>query len=129
MIRRHLRATRIDTLLRPTTLFQSDPQQPEGQGSRPGRGGRSMSALLALEGVHAHYGKSHILHGVDFHVAPGEVVSLLGRNGSGRSTTMKNIMGLVPATTGEILLQGRRLSVVRSSLCSAPRWPWVDSGI
>src|SRR3546814_6895377 len=91
MIRRHLRATRIDTLLRPTTLFQSDPQQPEGQGSLPGRGGRSMSALLALEGVHAHYGKSHILHGVDFHVAPGEVVSLLGRNGSGRPTTMKTI--------------------------------------
>src|SRR3546814_3702255 len=79
-----------------------------------------MGALLALEGVHAHYGKSHILHGVDFHVAPGEVVSLLGRNGSGRSTTMKTIMGLVPATGGEILLQGRRISGARSfEICRA----------
>ena len=79
-----------------------------------------MSALLALKGVHAHYGKSHILHGVDFHVAPGEVVSLLGRNGSGRSTTMKTIMGLVPATGGEILLQGKRISGARSfEICRA----------
>ena len=49
--------------------------------------------ILSVEGLHAHYGKSHILHGVTFDVARGEVVSLLGRNGSGRSTTMKSIMG------------------------------------
>ena len=54
-----------------------------------------MSALLALKGVHAHYGKSHILHGVDMRVGEGEIVSLLGRNGSGRSTTVKAVMGLV----------------------------------
>ncbi|MBS0599520.1 MAG: ABC transporter ATP-binding protein [Comamonadaceae bacterium] len=70
-------------------------------------------ALLELKGVHAHYGKSHILHGVDFHVAPGEVVSLLGRNGSGRSTTMKTIMGLVPPTGGEIRLQGKKIAGAR----------------
>ena len=46
-------------------------------------------ALLSVRDVHAHYGKSHILHGVTFEVGPNEVVSLLGRNGSGRSTTMK----------------------------------------
>jgi len=74
----------------------------------------SAQALLSLKGVHAHYGKSHILHGVDFHIAPGEVVSLLGRNGSGRSTTLKTIMGLVPVTGGEILLQGKRISGARS---------------
>jgi branched-chain amino acid transport system ATP-binding protein len=50
---------------------------------------------LRLSNVHAFYGKSHVLHGVNFHVEPGEIVALLGRNGSGRSTTAKTIMGLV----------------------------------
>ena len=54
--------------------------------------------MLELRGLHAYYGKSHILHGVDMQVGEGEIVSLLGRNGSGRSTTVKTIMGLV---TGE----------------------------
>jgi branched-chain amino acid transport system ATP-binding protein len=51
--------------------------------------------MLQLEGLHAYYGKSHILHGVDMKVGEGEIVALLGRNGSGRSTTVKTIMGLV----------------------------------
>ncbi len=51
--------------------------------------------MLQLAGLHAYYGKSHILHGVDMRVGEGEIVSLLGRNGSGRSTTVKTIMGLV----------------------------------
>jgi len=51
--------------------------------------------MLKLTGLHAFYGKSHVLHGVDMHVGAGEIVSLLGRNGSGRSTTVKTIMGLV----------------------------------
>jgi branched-chain amino acid transport system ATP-binding protein len=53
--------------------------------------------MLQLQDVHAYYGKSHVLHGVNFEVRPGEIVSLLGRNGSGRSTTVKAIMGLVDA--------------------------------
>jgi len=51
--------------------------------------------MLQLTGLHAYYGKSHILHGVDMAVGEGEIVALLGRNGSGRSTTVKTIMGLV----------------------------------
>jgi branched-chain amino acid transport system ATP-binding protein len=51
--------------------------------------------MLTLTDVHAYYGKSHVLHGVTFEVKPGEIVALLGRNGSGRSTTVKAIMGLV----------------------------------
>jgi branched-chain amino acid transport system ATP-binding protein len=51
--------------------------------------------MLKIENLHAYYGKSHVLHGVNFNVAPGEIVALLGRNGSGRSTTAKAIMGLV----------------------------------
>jgi branched-chain amino acid transport system ATP-binding protein len=54
--------------------------------------------MLELKQLHAYYGKSHILHGVDMRVGEGEIVALLGRNGSGRSTTVKTIMGLV---TGE----------------------------
>src|SRR5437867_3412188 len=53
--------------------------------------------MLKLDNVHAFYGKSHVLHGVHFEVQPGEIVALLGRNGSGRSTTVKAIMGLVEA--------------------------------
>lgn len=53
------------------------------------------AALLQVQGLHAYYGKSHILHGVDLTVGEGEIVALLGRNGSGRSTTVKTVMGLV----------------------------------
>ncbi len=51
--------------------------------------------MLTVKDLHAYYGKSHVLHGVSFDVRPGEIVALLGRNGSGRSTTAKSIMGLV----------------------------------
>ena len=54
--------------------------------------------MLEVENLHAYYGKSHVLHGVNFSVGEGEIVSLLGRNGSGRTTTAKAIMGLVQAT-------------------------------
>jgi branched-chain amino acid transport system ATP-binding protein len=57
-----------------------------------------IAAMLKLDNVHAFYGKSHVLHGVHFEVQPGEIVALLGRNGSGRSTTVKTIMGLVDGT-------------------------------
>ena len=61
-----------------------------------------MSALLEIKNLHAFYGKSHVLHGVDLVVGEGEIVSLLGRNGVGRSTTVKATMGQVDAT-GSIL--------------------------
>jgi len=64
--------------------------------------------LLELQGVQAYYGKSRILHGVDMNVREGEIVSLLGRNGSGRSTTVKAIMGLV-AAEGSIRLRDQQI--------------------
>jgi len=64
--------------------------------------------MLEIDNLHAFYGKSHILHGVQFKVAPGEIVALLGRNGSGRSTTAKAIMGLVD-TEGSIVWKGQRI--------------------
>jgi len=54
--------------------------------------------MLKIENLHAFYGKSHVLHGVHFEVGKGEIVALLGRNGSGRSTTAKAIMGMVDCT-------------------------------
>ena len=65
--------------------------------------------MLALREVHAHYGKSHVLHGVTIDVGPGEVVGLLGRNGVGKSTTLKTIMGLVRASAGSLTFEGRDL--------------------
>jgi branched-chain amino acid transport system ATP-binding protein len=61
-------------------------------------------AVLSVEGLNAWYGESHILHGVDFSVRQGEVVTLLGRNGSGRTTTLRAIMGLVGKRVGSIKL-------------------------
>ncbi|PYO36461.1 MAG: ABC transporter ATP-binding protein [Candidatus Rokuibacteriota bacterium] len=62
--------------------------------------------LLAVEGLHAHYGKSHILHGVSLAVDAGEIVCLLGRNGVGKSTTLKSIMGLVAPSRGAVSFKG-----------------------
>lgn len=64
--------------------------------------------MLQLQGLHAYYGKSHILHGVDMRVGEGEIVSLLGRNGSGRSTTVRTVMGLV-AGTGSVKFRGEEI--------------------
>jgi branched-chain amino acid transport system ATP-binding protein len=62
--------------------------------------------ILEVENLHAYYGKSHVLHGVDLSIGAGEIVSLLGRNGVGRSTTVKAIMGLVDAT-GRVDFKGQ----------------------
>jgi branched-chain amino acid transport system ATP-binding protein len=67
-----------------------------------------MSNILELTDLHGFYGKSHVLHGVDMHVSAGEIVSLLGRNGVGRSTTVKAIMGLVEGT-GSIRFEGKEI--------------------
>ena len=69
--------------------------------------------MLKVENLQAFYGKSHVLHGISFTLQPGEIVALLGRNGSGRSTTAKAIMGLVDCT-GDIVWKGRQLAGLRS---------------
>ena len=65
--------------------------------------------MLRITDLHAFYGESHVLHGIDLRVAEGELVTLLGRNGAGRSTTLKSVMGLVGRLSGSIMFNGREL--------------------
>jgi len=66
--------------------------------------------LVKVEGIHAYYGKSHVLNGVSLEVGRGEVVGLLGRNGVGKSTTLKAIMGLLQPSEGRVLFEGRPIT-------------------
>jgi len=64
-------------------------------------------SMLEIRNLHAWYGESHILHGIDLDVKPGECVTLLGRNGAGRSSTLKSILGLVGRRSGSIKVEGQ----------------------
>ena len=66
----------------------------------------AAAPLLAVRGLEAWYGESHVLHGIDFDVAPGEVVTLLGRNGAGKTTTLKSIIGIMGKRRGSIIFDG-----------------------
>ena len=68
--------------------------------------------LLQVEDIHTYYGKSHVLHGVSLEVGTGEVVGLLGRNGVGKSTTLKTIMGLIHPTRGRVVFEGGPITQV-----------------
>ena len=70
----------------------------------------SIEPIIRVEDVHTYYGKSHILHGVTLEIGAGEVVGLLGRNGVGKSTTLKTIMGLVQPSHGAVLLDGNAIT-------------------
>src|SRR5207302_1807089 len=93
-----------------------DPAERAGPGGLP----QDMSALataavpanplVEVDGLHTYYGESHILDGISLRVGPGEVVGLLGRNGVGKSTTLKSIMGLVRPAQGRVLLQGMSIA-------------------
>jgi branched-chain amino acid transport system ATP-binding protein len=79
---------------------------PNGRAATAG-GAPPGKALLEISGLEAWYGESHILHGVGLEVAPGEVVTLLGRNGAGKTTTLRAVMGLVGRRSGSIRYEGR----------------------
>ena len=81
--------------------------------------------MLAARDVHAFYGKSHILHGVSLEVRAGEVVGLLGRNGVGKSTTLKTIMGLVRPARGAIVFDGRDVTGVATHRLARLGLAWV----
>jgi branched-chain amino acid transport system ATP-binding protein len=83
-------------------------------------------AILELENVHAHYGKSHVLQGVTMEVNDGELVTLLGRNGAGKTTTLKSIVGVVPPTQGIVRFGGQTLQglpphvIAKRGVCLVP---------
>jgi branched-chain amino acid transport system ATP-binding protein len=85
------------------------PKGPESVGPESG------AALLEVRDLHAWYGESHVLHGVDFEVRGGEVVTLLGRNGAGKTTTLKSVMGMVQSRRGSIHFDGRELITLPSN--------------
>jgi branched-chain amino acid transport system ATP-binding protein len=70
--------------------------------------------MLRVNNLHAFYGKSHVLQGVNIQVGAGEIVALLGRNGAGRSTTVKAIMGLVEECHGEVLFKGKSIAGMKA---------------
>ncbi len=74
------------------------------------------SPLMAVRGLEAWYGESHVLHGVNIDIHEGEVVTLLGRNGAGKTTTLRSIMGVVPKRSGSIHYAGRELIGARSDV-------------
>jgi branched-chain amino acid transport system ATP-binding protein len=81
--------------------------------------------MLVLDNVHTYYGKSHILHGVSIEVRAGEVVGLLGRNGVGKSTTLKTVMGLVRPSEGHVTFEGREIGGLASHHVAHLGIAWV----
>src|SRR2546423_7213867 len=73
------------------------------------RDSAGAAPLLEVEGLHAWYGESHVLHGMDFTIETGEVATLLGRNGAGKTTTLRAIMGILPQRTGSVRFRGTEL--------------------
>jgi len=74
-----------------------------------------MSALLNVQGLTAGYGKVPVLHGINLEVGEGEILGILGHNGMGKTTLLKALMGILPATGGEMSFDGIDLNSVRSS--------------
>jgi len=70
----------------------------------------ASTPIVAAEGLHTYYGASHILHGIDLVVQPGETVCLLGRNGMGKTTTLRSLVGLTPPKRGRILVHGLEMT-------------------
>jgi branched-chain amino acid transport system ATP-binding protein len=97
--------------------------------------GTPGNEMLRITDLHAFYGESHILHGIDMRVNQGELVTLLGRNGAGRSTTMKAIMGLVSRRTGSVMLNGTEItamaphSIARLGIGYCPEERGIFSGL
>ena len=84
--------------------------------------------LLEAEGVHTFYGASHILHGVDFKVGKGEAVGLLGRNGMGKTTLLRSIMGLTPPRRGAVRIRGRDVTGVSPHAIARAGVAYVPEG-
>ena len=81
--------------------------------------------MLVLDQVHAHYGTAHVLHGISLEVKAGKIACLLGRNGAGKSTTLKAIMGIVRPTGGKITFKGEQVSGLSPHVMALRGLAWV----
>ena len=84
--------------------------------------------MLAISDLHAAYGQSEVLHGIDINVAPGEIVAVMGRNGMGKSTLMKTLMGIVPTKSGRITVDGTDVTTLKSHTRVAKGLAYVPQG-
>ena len=80
--------------------------------------------LLEVDAIHTYYGAGHVLHGVSLRVRAGEVVALLGRNGAGKTTVMRSIMGFTPAREGRIVFDGQPIHGLPAPFRAAKRRCW-----
>ena len=81
----------------------------DGTGTRP-LSGASKHAMFSLQEVHSFYGDSHILHGISLELPQGQAVGLLGRNGMGKTTLIRTLMGYVPARSGRVFADGKEVT-------------------
>ncbi|WP_170246071.1 urea ABC transporter ATP-binding subunit UrtE [Methylobacterium gnaphalii] len=84
--------------------------------------------MLAISDLHAAYGQSEVLHGINISVAPGEIVAVMGRNGMGKSTLMKTLMGIVPTKSGTISVDGTDVTTMKSHARVAAGLAYVPQG-
>jgi urea transport system ATP-binding protein len=70
--------------------------------------------MLAISDLHVAYGQSEVLHGLNVSVAPNEIVAIMGRNGMGKTTLMKSLMGILPAKSGKVTMDGAELGAMKS---------------
>jgi urea transport system ATP-binding protein len=84
--------------------------------------------MLAISDLHVAYGQSEVLHGLDIAVAPGEIVAIMGRNGMGKTTLMKSLMGIIPARRGSVMMDGAELARLKSYERVAKGLAYVPQG-
>ncbi len=87
-----------------------------------------IQPMLAIGDLHAAYGQSEVLHGLDIRVAPGEIVAVMGRNGMGKTTLMKTLMGIVPVKSGSIRVDGEAVESLKSHQRVAKGLAYVPQG-
>src|ERR1700694_3131507 len=84
--------------------------------------------MLAIDNLNVFYGESHVLHDLQFDLAAGETVAVMGRNGMGKNTLLKSLIGMIPASTGKITLGGRELAGTKSYERVAAGFGYVPQG-
>src|SRR6266566_1724315 len=92
------------------------------------RRGTRNSLMLAISDLHVAYGQSEVLHGLNVSVAPNEIVAIMGRNGMGKTTLMKSLMGIVPTKSGSVTMEGTELSALKSYERVAKGLAYVPQG-